>query len=142
MAAPEIPEFVRAILLHAAEGYYPFGDVHYLTLLVGGGASRLARVITCPGPDFLLTHILQFALPPLPGEQAYWDFHGVSMLHTDERIPYIGGREGRAASLARTVLELQGLDNVRVGPRLELPGEERPAAAATGLTTVTQDPIE
>ena len=138
----EIPELVRTVLLHASDGHYPLGDVHYLTLFVGRGAIRLARVITCPGPDLLLTHILQFALPPLPGSQADWGLYGVTMLHTSERTQYIGGREGRAASLARTVLELQGLDNVRVGPRLELPGEERTAAAAGGLTTVAQDPVQ
>lgn len=139
----EIPELVRAVLLHAAEGHYPFGDVHYMHLLVGRGASRLGRVITCPSPDFQLTHIIQFSLPPLPGGQADWALYGVSMLHTDERTTYAGGREGRAATLARTLLELRGYDNVRAGPRLELPGEEpAPAAAAAGLTTVTQDPAQ
>lgn len=136
----EYRQLVLGLLEDAISGHYSLVDCNYVTLMAGPEALR-ARVLSCPGPDFNIQHFLTFQRLRRGGANGDWSLYGVTIVHTDARSPYIGGLQGRAATLARETLERRGLDNVRVFADIEVGPPEPEHTPTRNLTTVAQDPV-
>ncbi len=137
----EYRQLVLGLLEDAISGHFPLVDCNYVTLMAGPDALR-ARVLSCRHDhpaSFNIQHFITFR-SLRRSDPSDWTLYGVTIVHTDARSTYIGGMQGRAATLARETLERRGLDHVRVFADIDV-GPPQPEHTPPGnLTTVAQDP--